>query len=104
MVLGVTSLILVTVWGGSEYAWGSVQIVGLAVAGVAFVGAFLVVETRTAEPILPLALFRNRTFALTSAISFIIGFALFGMIVFIPQYLQVVRGSSATRRACSSSR
>ena len=101
MVGGVSALLMVTVWGGKEYAWGSPQILGLAVLGVALIGAFLRVESRVAEPLLSLALFRNRTFALTSAVSFIVGFALFGMIIFLPLYLQIVRGSSATASGCS---
>ena len=57
----------------------------------------MLVERRAAEPILPLSLFRNRTFAVTSAVGFIVGFALFGAITFLPLYLQVTKGSSPTR-------
>lgn len=96
MVTGVTSLILLTVWGGSQYAWASPQIVVLGIAGVALLVAFVLVERSAPEPLLDLRLFRNRVFTVTSAMSFIVGFALFGMVVFLPQYLQVVRGSSAT--------
>ena len=96
LVAGVSSLLMVTVWGGSEYAWGSPQILALAIAGVALLGLFIFVQTRATEPLLPLVLFRNRTFALTSVVSFIVGFALFGMIIFLPLYLQIVRGSTAT--------
>ena len=56
----------------------------------------MLVERRAAEPILPLALFRNRTFAVTSAIGFIIGVALFGSVTYLPLYLQIVKGRSAT--------
>ncbi len=59
--------------------------------------AFLWQETRAAEPILPLELFRNHTFAVTSAVGFIVGFALFGAITYLPLYLQVTKGSSPTR-------
>src|SRR5438046_2065968 len=92
----VTSLILVTTWGGSEYAWGSPTIVGLAVAGVLLLIAFVWQETRAAEPILPLGLFRSRVFAVSNAMGFTIGMAMFGAIVFIPLYLQLVYGASPT--------
>ena len=60
--------------------------------GVALLVVFLFVERRAAEPILPLELFRNRTFAVTSAIGFIIGLALFGSITYLPLFLQIVKG------------
>jgi MFS family permease len=63
---------------------------------VALLGAFIQVERRAVEPILPLSLFRNSVFAITNAAGFIIGLALFGSIVFLPQYLQIVKGEGAT--------
>jgi EmrB/QacA subfamily drug resistance transporter len=93
---GVASLILVTTWGGSEYAWGSATIVGLAVAGVLLLVAFVWQESRAPEPILPLKLFRSRVFTVSSAMGFTIGMAMFGAIVFIPLYLQLVYGASPT--------
>jgi predicted MFS family arabinose efflux permease len=93
---GVATLILVTTWGGSEYAWGSRTIVGLALAGVAVLVLFVWWETRAAEPILPLKLFRSRVFAVSNAMGFTIGMAMFGAIVFIPLYLQLVYGASPT--------
>ena len=93
---GVTSLILLTTWGGTEYAWGSATIVGLGIAGVALLGAFVWWETRTAEPILPLSLFRSRVFSVANAMGFTIGMAMFGAIIFIPLYLQLVYGASPT--------
>jgi MFS family permease len=92
----VGSLILVTTWGGSEYAWGSPTIVGLGVVGVVLVAVFLWWETRAAEPILPLGLFRSGVFSVASAMGFTIGMAMFGAIVFIPLYLQLVYGASPT--------
>jgi EmrB/QacA subfamily drug resistance transporter len=94
--IGITSLVLITTWGGGEYAWGSWQIIGLAVLGVATLGAFGVVERRVPEPILSLSLFRNRNFALVSGIGFLLGFSMFGAINFLPLYQQTVQGSSAT--------
>ncbi len=94
--VGITALVLITTWGGSEYAWVSWQIFGLAALAVATLAAFAFVERRVAEPILSLDLFRNRNFALVSAIGFLLGFAMFGAITFLPMYQQTVQGSSAT--------
>jgi EmrB/QacA subfamily drug resistance transporter len=92
-----TSIVLFTSLGGTTWAWGSPQIVALIVLSAALLPAFLVVERRAAEPILPLTLFRNRTFAVTSAVGFIVGFALFGAVTYLPLYLQVTKGASPTR-------
>jgi EmrB/QacA subfamily drug resistance transporter len=93
---GVASLILVTTWGGSQYAWRSSTIIGLAVVGVLLLVVFVWWETRAPEPILPLKLFRSRVFAVSNAMGFTIGMAMFGAIVFIPLYLQLVYGASPT--------
>ncbi|MGA3183284.1 MAG: MDR family MFS transporter [Candidatus Dormibacteria bacterium] len=93
---GVTCIVLLTTWGGNEYPWASAQTLGLALAALVLLGAFLQVERRAVEPILPLKLFRNSVFAITNAAGFIIGLALFGSIVFLPQYLQIVKGEGAT--------
>jgi DNA-binding MarR family transcriptional regulator len=87
-----TCLILLTTLGGTSYPWGSAPMVGLAVAAVALLVALLWVERHAAEPVLPLALFRNGTFTLASAISFVVGFALLGTTTFLPLFLQVVQG------------
>ena len=96
LVGGVSALLLVTVWGGREYEWGSPLIIGLAMIGLVLIGLFLWWENRTEEPILPLRLFKDRTFALTSAAGFVVGLAMFGGIVFLPLFLQIVVGASAT--------
>jgi EmrB/QacA subfamily drug resistance transporter len=96
LVAGVSALLLVTVWGGNEYAWSSVHIVGLIVIGLLLLFGFVFQERRHPEPILPLRLFRVDIFRVTNAAAFIIGFTLFGAIVFIPLYLQLVKGASAT--------
>ncbi len=94
---GVTAIILLTTWGGTpQYAWGSPTIVGLALAGVVLIGAFCLVETRASEPIIPLRLFRNRTFSAASGVGFIIGFSMFGAMVYLPLYLQTVHAASPT--------
>jgi len=92
-----TSIILFTSLGGTTWAWSSAQIVGLMVLSVLLVPLFVVVEGRAAEPILPLTLFRNRTFSVTSSVGFIVGFALFGAVTYLPLYLQVTKGSSPTK-------
>ncbi len=96
LVAGVTSLLLVTVWGGQEYAWVSPEILGLAVAGFVALTLFVWQELRAPEPIVPLSLFRDRVFTVSSGIGFVVGFAMFGAIVYLPIYLQVVGGSSPT--------
>jgi len=91
---GLSCLLLVTVWGGREYAWGSAEVVGLAVAAVALLGAFLAQERRAAEPILPLRLFRDPVFSVASAALFLAGCAFFSVIVFMPLFLQLGAGAS----------
>jgi EmrB/QacA subfamily drug resistance transporter len=94
--LAATSLILLTSLGGTTYPWRSTPIYILGVAGVLLVGLFMGVERRAAEPILPLHLFRLRTFSVTSVVGFIVGFAMFGAITYLPAFFQVVRGISPT--------
>ena len=90
------AVVLFTSLGGTTWAWGSPQIIALVVASALLVPAFIHVERRAAEPILPMTLFRNHTFSATSAIGFIVGFALFGAVTYLPLYLQVTKGSSPT--------
>ncbi|NJP31187.1 MDR family MFS transporter [Micromonospora thermarum] len=97
LVAGVSSLLLALSWGGNEYAWGSGVIIGLFAAGAVLGGLFVVQEARVAEPILPLRLFRSATFALSNAAGFVLGLVMFGSIIFIPLYLQIVKGASPTR-------
>ncbi len=96
LAIGLSALVLLTTLGGNTYGWTSAQIVGLGVIAVAGILAFLWSQTRAKEPILPLRLFRNRVFAITSAIGFVIGFALFGALTYLPLFQQVVRGYSPT--------
>jgi predicted MFS family arabinose efflux permease len=86
----------VTVWGGERYAWNSLQVISLAVGAVALLAAFIWREKRAAEPVLPLRLFRDRVFVVTSAVMFIATLSLFAAIVFLPLFLQLVTGESAT--------
>ncbi|ELS52943.1 MDR family MFS transporter [Streptomyces viridochromogenes] len=91
-----TCLVLVASLGGTTWSWGSAQILGLAVLGAVLAVAFVAVERRAAEPVLPLKLFRVRTFALSAVISFVVGFAMFGAMTYLPTFLQVVQGVSPT--------
>ncbi|MEE2638207.1 MAG: MDR family MFS transporter [Acidobacteriota bacterium] len=96
LTIGVSLSLLALVWGGTEYAWGSTTIVGLATTGLIVTAAFVWWETRAPEALLPIRLFRNRIFSMSSALGFLVSFALFGGVVFLPLFLQVVNGVSAT--------
>ncbi|MGW8486257.1 MFS transporter [Streptomyces sp. NPDC055886] len=91
-----TCLVLVTSWGGTEYAWGSRTILGLAAGAVVSTALFVAVEHRAAEPIIPLRLFRDSVFNVTGLIGAVVGVALFGAASYLPTYLQMVDGVSAT--------
>lgn len=94
--VSLSAIILVTDLGGTEFPWNSSFVIGMSALAVISLAAFVFAESRAAEPVLPLSLFANRTFSLTSAIGLIVGFALFGSVTFMPLYLQVVKGSSPT--------
>jgi MFS family permease len=93
---GLSGIVLFTSLGGTTYGWGDPRLDAMLVVGIMLLVAFVFVERRAQEPVLPLELFRNRTFSVTSAIGFIIGLALFGAITFLPLYLQVVKGQKPT--------
>jgi EmrB/QacA subfamily drug resistance transporter len=93
---GVTAIILLTTWGGTTYAWGSAPILLLAAAGLVLVIAFCWAEVRAAEPVIPLALFRVSVFSVSNAVGFIVGFVMFGAIIYIPLYLQTVHAATPT--------
>ena len=96
LTVGITSIVLVTTWGGSEYAWTSARIMELIAIGVASLVGFVFWQTRVAEPVVPLHIFRSRNFTLMSVIGFITGFVMFGATLFLPLYQQSVQGASAT--------
>jgi len=96
LAIGITALVLITTWGGNQYAWGSTMILGLVAVAVVSLAVFAFVEPKAPEPILSLGLFRNRNFSLTSVIGFLVGFAMFGAISYLPLYQQTVQGASAT--------
>ncbi|ANW20396.1 MDR family MFS transporter [Streptomyces clavuligerus] len=91
-----TCLVLVASLGGTTWAWDSPQIIGLTLLGLILLAVFIPVERRAAEPVLPLRLFRIRTFTLVAVISFIVGFAMFGAMTYLPTFLQVVHGITPT--------
>ncbi|MCT4352905.1 MFS transporter [Streptomyces sp. Je 1-79] len=91
-----TCLVLVASLGGNTWDWNSPQIIGLAVLGAVLLVWFVYVEKRAAEPVLPLKLFKIRTFTLVSVISFVVGFAMFGALTYLPTFLQVVQGVTPT--------
>jgi EmrB/QacA subfamily drug resistance transporter len=94
--LALIALLLAFVWGGSQYAWGSGQIIGLFTLTALLIGIFAAIESRAQEPILPLGLFANRGLNVSVAVTFLTSFGLFGAIAFIPLYAQSVVGFSAT--------
>ena len=95
LIGGVSCLLLALVWGGTEYPWTSPVIIGLGAGGLGLTAGFAFWEARALEPLLPLRLFRNPIFSVSSALGFLVGFALFGGVVFLPLFLQVVTGVSA---------
>jgi EmrB/QacA subfamily drug resistance transporter len=96
LALAATSFILLTSLGGTTYGWDSAPIWILGAAGVVLVGVFVYVERKAVEPVLPLHLFKLRAFWVTSVVGFIVGFAMFGAITYLPAFFQVVRGISPT--------
>jgi EmrB/QacA subfamily drug resistance transporter len=96
LVAGVSSLLLALSWGGTEYPWGSPLILSLFATALVLGTAFLWVESRAAEPIVPLRLFRERSFSLATSATAVLGFAMFGSIIYVPLYLQIVKAASPT--------
>jgi EmrB/QacA subfamily drug resistance transporter len=95
LALSATALVLFTSLGGTSYPWTSPLIIGLGVGGVVLGALFLIAERRAVEPVIPLHLFANKVFTAASAIGFVIGFAMFGALTFLPLFLQEVKGVSA---------
>jgi EmrB/QacA subfamily drug resistance transporter len=97
MVVAVTSIVLVSSLGGTSYRWGSVTILGLIALAVVAGAAFVLMERRAVEPIMPLHLFRDRNFDLATIGGLFIAVAMFGAIAYMPSYLQMVTGLSAMK-------
>jgi EmrB/QacA subfamily drug resistance transporter len=96
VIVSAASFVLAATLVGERHAWTSPEVLGFAVVALVSGVAFFRQERRAAEPVLPLRLFRSRTVASTSLVAFFLGMGLFGAIVFLPQYLQIVRGLTAT--------
>jgi EmrB/QacA subfamily drug resistance transporter len=94
---GLSCVVLFTSLGGTTFDWGSAESIALAVLAVVLLTSFVYAERRAGEPILPMELFRNRIFAVCAAIGFIIGLAMFGAIVYLPVFLQIVKEMSPTK-------
>jgi EmrB/QacA subfamily drug resistance transporter len=97
LAISVVSLLLATVWGGVDYPWGSAQILGLFATSLIGTGLFIWREGKAKEPIIPMRLFRNAIFRVSVILSLLVGVVMFGAIIFLPEYQQLVRGDSATK-------
>ena len=89
-------LVMIVTFGGSTYAWASVEIIGMVLAAIIFLGLFIYLETRSEEPLVPLRLFRSRTFVAGCSGLLIMSLGLFGILTYVAMYLQVYVGFSAT--------
>lgn len=96
IILGLVPFLLGLLWGGNQYPWGSIQIVGLFLMSVVFLTAFIFVERRAKDPILPLDLFKNNIFLFSVLIIFLSGLGMFGAFIYIPLFAQLVIGVNAT--------
>ena len=96
LAAALSAIVLVCTLGGTSYKWLSGFIIGLGIVAIALVIAFIWWERRAAEPVLPPRLFKNQVFAVTSGIGFVVGFAMFGSITYLPLFLQVVNGATPT--------
>ncbi|HEX5871381.1 MAG TPA: hypothetical protein VFY65_13230, partial [Longimicrobium sp.] len=96
LAVTLSAAILAADLGGVTYGWTSPVILGLAAVTIVSLAAFIAVERRAAEPVLPLRLFRERAFTVSSAVGLIVGFAMFGSVTYLPVFLQVVNGATPT--------
>ncbi|MBU2658525.1 MFS transporter [Bacillus subtilis] len=96
MIVGVVSLLLALSFGGKDYAWGSWQILGLFALALIGIVSFIIVESKAKEPILPMYLFKNRTFTFLNLIGFFMSIGMFGAITFVPFFMQGIVGVSAS--------
>ena len=97
IVAGVTALLLYLNWAGGRYGWTSMNALSLVALAIIFTIAFVFVEFRAEEPIIPMRLFRNSIFTVGNIFGFLIGFAIFGGAIYLPVYFQGVMGMSPTR-------
>src|SRR3954447_2922827 len=96
LTVAASTLVLVCSWGGTRYEWDSPVIVVLGIVGATALGRFIAAERRAADPVLPLELFKLPAFRAAASSGFLVGMSMFGLVTFLPLYLQVVDGASAT--------
>ena len=96
LVAGITPLLLALSFGGSQWAWDSPQVIGLFTMAAVFLGLFLFIESRAKEPIIPLDIFKNSIFSVSTVTVFMTGLGMFGAVIFIPLFIQAIQGGSAT--------
>lgn len=96
LAVALSAIVLLSDMGGTSVRWTSPLMLGLIAIAIIALAAFLLAEHRAREPVMPLRLFANRTFSVTSAVGLIVGFALFGSVTYLPLFLQVVKGASPT--------
>jgi len=96
MAVAVTSIILIASWGGVEYEWGSATIINLIITAIVFSALFVWAEATATDPLIPLKVFQSRNFVLATITGLFIGIAMFGVLAYMPTYLQMVTGVNAT--------
>ena len=96
LILALVPILLALSWGGVQYEWSSPQTIGFLAFGLAMASAFVVIESRSDSPIMPLDIYRNRTVTVSAVVMFLSGVALYGSIMFVPLFFQGVLGASAT--------
>ncbi|MFB2556185.1 MDR family MFS transporter [Herbiconiux liangxiaofengii] len=96
LAIAASALVLTASWGGTEYEWNSPEIIGLIIATVVAGVAFVLIERRSSEPVIPMSLFANRNFTLTTLGGLAIGISMFGAIGYMPTFLQIVNNVNAT--------
>jgi EmrB/QacA subfamily drug resistance transporter len=93
---GLVAILLATSWGGTTYPWSDLRVLGLFAVGALALAAFVLIERRAVEPVIPLRLFRSSSFTLSNIASFAVAMGMFGAIFYIPVYAQGVLGADAT--------
>lgn len=96
MIVATVSLILFTTWGGSQYEWSDPIIIGLIITTIVAAIVLVIVELKVSNPLIPMSFFKNRNFAVTTAAGLVLGITMFGILGYLPTYMQMVKGISAT--------
>ncbi|GFZ79571.1 hypothetical protein GCM10011403_23300 [Pseudohongiella nitratireducens] len=96
LLVAFVPFLLALTWGGNQYAWTSVPLLSMFMASLVALGLFILVESRVDDPVMPLNLFRNRVFVITNLSSFVVNMAFLGVVMFMPLFMQVAMGVSAT--------